>query len=353
VPQQSRDRASENSGILLVHGRLIVVSALAAGLLWLAAKGTNWHELRSTVQNASWPMLALALGLVNGSLWLRSLRWGVLLRAAQPAAPLAVFGAMCLGYLSNNLLPARAGDVIRSAAISRKTRISFAYAVATTMAERLVDVATLVLIGLMTIHQFGNLPGWLTHALWIMAGLCGLGIAALILLASHEATICKIVSRIRVRQPAVFGVVKIAREFLLGLRTFLSLRCVFKVSGLTIIVWLIDALAMRSVAQALSLSLPFTGALMFLAALGLSSAVPSTPGYVGIYQYVAVTVLMPIGVSRSGSIALILLYQGIAYCSVLLWSVLISWRDVKGLFQKAYDRTNQPDVVGSTRLTPD
>jgi spermidine synthase len=60
-------------------------------------------------------------------------------------------------------------------------------------------------------------------------------------------------------------------------------------------------------------------AFLLIAALGLASALPSTPGYVGIYQFVAVTVLPPFGLSRTDAIAYILVAQALAYVVIGFW----------------------------------
>jgi uncharacterized membrane protein YbhN (UPF0104 family) len=67
-------------------------------------------------------------------------------------------------------------------------------------------------------------------------------------------------------------------------------------------------------------------ALLLLAALGLASAAPSTPGYVGIYQFVAVAVLQPFGFSQSEALAYVLVAQAAIYVVVLVWGVLGLWR---------------------------
>jgi hypothetical protein len=65
---------------------------------------------------------------------------------------------------------------------------------------------------------------------------------------------------------------------------------------------------------------------ILLAALGIASALPSTPGFVGIYQFVAVTVLVPFGLSEAQAIAFILGYQGVSYIVVTLWGLIGLWK---------------------------
>jgi hypothetical protein len=71
-------------------------------------------------------------------------------------------------------------------------------------------------------------------------------------------------------------------------------------------------------AHALGLTLSFPMAILLLTGLGLGSALPSTPGYVGIYQFVAVTVLGPLGIPKSGALAFILMMQAYGYAATLL-----------------------------------
>ena len=65
-------------------------------------------------------------------------------------------------------------------------------------------------------------------------------------------------------------------------------------------------------AYGLHLHFSFTVAMLLLTGMGLGSALPSTPGYVGIYQFVAVTVLTPFGISRDAALAYILVAQASA-----------------------------------------
>ncbi|NJP07774.1 MAG: hypothetical protein HC837_20230 [Chloroflexaceae bacterium] len=79
-------------------------------------------------------------------------------------------------------------------------------------------------------------------------------------------------------------------------------------------------------AYALNLTLTLPQSLLLLAALGLASAAPSTPGYVGIYQFVAVTVLPAFDFSRSEALAYILTFQAISLVIVLVWGFVGLWQ---------------------------
>jgi hypothetical protein len=76
------------------------------------------------------------------------------------------------------------------------------------------------------------------------------------------------------------------------------------------------------VARAIGLSFSVSVAALLIAGLGLGSALPSTPGYVGIYQYVSVSVLVPFGFSKSDALAYILLFQAMNYVVLLVFGLI-------------------------------
>ena len=90
----------------------------------------------------------------------------------------------------------------------------------------------------------------------------------------------------------------------------------------TILIWFMDGMGMVILASSLSETLSLAQSFLLIAALGISSALPSTPGYVGVYQFVAVTILLPFGIARESALALILLVQFINLLVVSVWGGL-------------------------------
>jgi uncharacterized membrane protein YbhN (UPF0104 family) len=107
-----------------------------------------------------------------------------------------------------------------------------------------------------------------------------------------------------------------------GLRAFHSVSRLAWFVALTGFIWTVDALTAVVAATGIGLHLPLPIAFLLLSALGVASALPSTPGYVGIYQFVAVTVLSPFGFSRADAIAFILVAQAMMYVVIGFWGSL-------------------------------
>jgi uncharacterized protein (TIRG00374 family) len=282
--------------------------------------------MAATLRRGSLPWLGLAAILLTISYAARGTRWAVLLSAERQVPPLTAFYATAVGYLGNCFLPARAGDLIRSVVLARVVALSTAYVLATTFTERILDAAALVCISLASLIALPSVPAWLLAAARVTAVIAFGGLIALIAAPRLEAVIRRPIAllplpgRIQARLLTLLG------EFLLGVRAFQHPGRGLLFLGLTALIWLLDATTAMSVAHAFSFTLTVPQALLLLAALGLASAAPSTPGYVGIYQFVAVTVLPPFGFTRSEALVFIIAFQAVIYMVVSFWGALGLWR---------------------------
>jgi uncharacterized membrane protein YbhN (UPF0104 family) len=112
------------------------------------------------------------------------------------------------------------------------------------------------------------------------------------------------------------------RQVLRGIRSFHDPGRLGRFVALTAIIWCLDGVTTVVLASAIRLSISLPIAFLLIAGLGLGSAMPSTPGYVGIYQFVAVSILTPFGYSRTDAIAYILLVQAMSYVVLAFWGLI-------------------------------
>lgn len=119
---------------------------------------------------------------------------------------------------------------------------------------------------------------------------------------------------------------RILNQFIGGLMSLQSFSRAARFIALTGLIWLMDALGTVFLAFILKIPLLIQQAFVLLSALGLSSAIPSTPGYVGVYQFVAVTALAPFEISRADALAFILISQILGYLLIGFWGLLSVWQ---------------------------
>ena len=299
--------------------------ALAGLLLYFSLRGVDWRRVAAVLQGAKPALVGAALGAILTALALRSLRWRVLLSAEAEVSRSDVFWATAAGYLGNNVLPARAGELVRTVMIARHTGLTKTYVLTTALSERLVDAIALVAISAAALLVLPTQPGWLAEAARPLGIGALAGITALALAPLFES----FWQRALTRAPLPAALRRLAehalKHGLQGLRSFHDRRRLIVFLAYTAAIWMLDGVITVVGARAIGVEISLPLAFLLIAGLGLGSALPSTPGYVGIYQFVAVSVLTPFGIDRSDAVAYILLFQALncavfAVCGSLgLW----------------------------------
>lgn len=309
--------------------RFILAAAflLAAVLLVLALRGLDWSKFIETLRNARYVWMPLVFAWGSLSYLMRAARWRVLIQSEKPVRLQEVFWANMVGYLGNNILPARAGELARAAYLGAKTQISVSFILATGLAERLVDLVALIMIGSFALAASGLASVPLQKALSAMTVFGAIGLVAMLLLPRFGGWMEKIITILPlIGDPLKTRLSGLLQQFLRGLRALLDVRRATGFGLLTVLIWLMDGLGTVLMGYVLNVHITLLQAFVLLAGLGLSSALPSTPGYVGIYQFVAVLVLVPFGISNTEAVAYILFAQVSGFLLVAAWGSLALWR---------------------------
>jgi glycosyltransferase 2 family protein len=292
---------------------LLLAVPLAAVLLYFSLRGIDWRIVWRAIAAARWPYLAGAALFICVSFFLRTLRWRILLNAEERLSIPTVFRAVMAGYLGNAFLPARAGEIVRSFVISSRSSLSKTYTLTTALTERLMDAIALVLASSVILLGVQPKPRWITDVSRTTTILASLGALAVAIVPHADALFRALLHRIPLPAGLRTRLLGLTDQALLGLRAFHHTGRFLGFAALTVVTWVSDTLATIVGARALAIHLSFRVAMLLIAAMGLGSALPSTPGYIGIYQFVAVTVLVPFGVAKDLALAYILLAQALGY----------------------------------------
>jgi uncharacterized protein (TIRG00374 family) len=305
---------------------LAVAAGLAAVLLYYSLRGVEWREVARIIRSAAPGGLLLTLAIGTVTLFLRACRWRVLLNAEGDVSVATAFWATAAGYFGNNFLPARGGELVRTFLISSRCGLASSFVLATALSERVADAVALVIITGIVLLVVPAQPGWLAGAarpFAILGLIGGLIIAVLPFLGSVGESVIEKAPVPHAWRPRLL---RILDHGLRGIRAFHDGRRLAAFLAFTILIWSLDATAVVIAAVALGFRMPISVAFLLIAGLGVGTALPSTPGYVGIYQFVAVTVLTPFGFSRTDAIAFILVAQVLSNIVIGIWGSLGLWR---------------------------
>ncbi len=323
LPEAQKGRTSTRFSRLM-----FVISALLAALfLYLALRGLDWRNFFVTLKNARYIYLPITLLWSTASFFMRALRLRVLLSSETPVPIVNVFWANMAGYLGNNILPARAGELVRAAYLGRRNKVSVSFALAVGLVERLMDLVTLIVLGSIALSSAGIVSPLFQNALNGVSIFGLIGLSAIFILPRFDGVVKRLILSLpMLKETHKLKLDNFLQQFIGGLRSLHSFSRAAQFITLTGLIWLMDALGTVFLAFILKIPLLIQQAFVLLSALGLSSAIPSTPGYVGVYQFVAVTALAPFGISSADALAFILISQILGYLLIGFWGLLSVWQ---------------------------
>ena len=264
--------------------------------VYLVFRGIDFAEAFRTMKSVNYGFLALAVALQLATIWLRAERWKYLLAPIKPLTFKHLVPATMIGFMANNILPARAGEFIRAYVIGKKERISKTSAFATIVIERVCDMITMlgllfVILLWMKFPENGSGSG--ASALISEPTLRKIGVlsavfvvalmAFLVLLKEFPRQTTQIVKRILSPLPASLGhnALEMLDSFRLGLQVLDTGTHIFWVAFWSLAVWTVAILGGWSILWAFHLSLPLMAAIFINVLVAFSAAIPSSPGYVG------------------------------------------------------------------------
>jgi len=284
--------------------------ALSIALLWWTLRGVSltlvWAELaRSNV----WLFFASA---VASTLIfpLRAIRWKIILEPVQAAIPLgALWRSIAIGGMVNNLVPARAGEIARAYALTKETTVSFASALASLAVDRLFDMVVLLGLGLAALldptfprgariagQTLGDLAqGSIVLVVVLVGGLYMLAIFPSQLVRAFEIFARKVSPTVEER-----GKIALLR-FSAGLSVLKNPGRFLAVLSWTIAHWLMNALAFWLGFRAVGIDLGFSAALFLQMLVAIGVALPSAPGFFGVFEKFATVGLAIYGVSATAA----------------------------------------------------
>jgi glycosyltransferase 2 family protein len=272
--------------------------------VYLALRGVDLGKTADLLGGARLQWLALGVAGVTADLFFRAIRWQRLIAPIKPVPLRRLSGYMLVGYLANNVLPARLGELVRSHYLGDREGISRSATLGTVIVERVVDTIVLVGIGAAAILIL-NVRGVVVSAILVGVALAGLLVVALALaLAAHRLPGARHLATFLGRWPRIKGIALRLRD---GLRVAALPRTVAWAAILSVAAWSCTVVAVLAVGQALGMQLTVGEGALLAAGTNLATAIPSGPGYLGTFEYAGQTIAVAFGLPASSGLALALL----------------------------------------------
>jgi hypothetical protein len=301
----------------------IIGLAISALLLYLAARNVQMAEILPLLGQVNYFFLALAGACALLAVWLRAWRWRYLIPNSQSMKTANLFSATMIGFMGNNLLPLRIGDLARAYIAARKENVTASAMLATVVIERLLDVfAILTMLSVIFFHM--PLPGWIANGFLIMLALGGAAWVALLSMNRLSAALGGWTSRLMPERyrGRIEGFME---SFFAGLAAMRNKKNLTIATLLSIPIWTTYALGTFAALQACAIDAPFSASWVVLAFVGIGVSLPSAPGFFGTVQFFTVAALALYAVDQQQAFGFSLLYHLAQYIPVTLfgWILLI------------------------------
>jgi uncharacterized protein (TIRG00374 family) len=306
--------------------------ALSVFLLWYTLRGEDLGEIWRVLATSSAAWWALCVVSATAIFPLRARRWQALLAPLGRRLPLGpLWRATAIGMMANNVLPARAGEVARAFALSRSNpEVKFSTAFASLVVDRLFD-GTVVIALLLAATLDPRFPadatvfGWTAGRIAATAGL--FLFAVLVVLAGLVlfprpiiATFERMVGS--VWQAGGKKVRSLLEAFANGLGALRSPALMLEILWWTILHWLLNGFAFWCGFMALGIDAPFTAALFIQGLIAIGVAVPSSPGFFGMFELAGTAGLALYGVPGTLAVSWALGFHILSFIPI---TVLGAW----------------------------
>ncbi|KTD69651.1 MULTISPECIES: lysylphosphatidylglycerol synthase transmembrane domain-containing protein [Legionella] len=294
--------------------KILKFSGYILGIFFFAYSFSQvqWSDFISSIKNVATPWIAIMAASFLLSMFLRSVRWHII--TGLPWINMSkVWEATAIGYLGTAIYPAKAGDILKSIRLQQLTGISNTEALMSTLIDRLFDGLALCGILAILVIAWGKQLN-LNFVVWIIAAcfILGLFVIALYSVSGHRlerfftslATQSKVGTRLN----------QIYQQSLTAVHLLKSPKLLCSCLTIQILITLFDILACWFLFYAFGWKeLSLLPAIIMLAYLAAAFSLPSTPGYIGVYQIASIFALRGFGISESEAVAYGTIFQTITF----------------------------------------
>lgn len=296
-------------------------------LYWAFQQTNDLRSVARALARADYLYVVPALVAYFLGVAVRAVRWRLLLQPLKQLAARRLFPIVVIGYMANDVLPVRMGELVRAYVLGRAEGISKSASLATIFIERVLDGLTMLLF-IAAVALFVPLDAGLANVVRIAAGLLVALLLLTLVIAARRPWALRLVSLLVSLAPvrARPKLAAVAARFLAGLGVLQSPRAMLSALALSLLAWLCEATMYYLLSFGFALGLGFHGLLLTTAVVNLGTMVPSSPGYVGTFEALAVFTLQRFAVAGDLALSYTVALHAALLVPVTLLGFYYMWR---------------------------
>ncbi len=286
--------------------------AISAVFLYFVVRKLEWGDFWEALKTANYWWIIPGVGMYLLAMWARAWRWHYLLRPLKSISTRTMFPIVAIGYMGNNIYPARAGEVLRAVVLKRREGVPVSASLATIIIERIFDgvvMLAFIFVNLGELSRLANIPipifrweiGVQDLAVWGSIAFFG-ALIVFLLAAMFPRPTEKLVHWLAGRLvPERFRskVLGISDKFLGGLESLRSPLDALMVFVTSLVIWLLETGKYWFVMHAFGFEVSFFTLMLMNGVVNLATTLPAAPGYVGTFDLPGIEILAAYGVERA------------------------------------------------------
>jgi glycosyltransferase 2 family protein len=312
-----RVRILKWAGVLLSVALIAYIATrfdLAAALKAVALADPSWLAIATLAYLAQFP--------------LRGLRWSILMRAVKPVSFATATEIFMIGFMANNVLPARLGDVARAFILAKRENVPASATFSNVLLERVFD--GIVVVAFLSLVLLIDPPAasWVGAVAFAMAMVFASAVVACGLVAWNEGRVLRLVASFLSFMPKELTekIVALLAKLAQGIRCLKSPKETALVILLSLVIWSGEVAVYFLAERALGISISYLGLMLVMAILTLGLTAPSAPGFVGVYEGLIIAGVGVYGVTEPLAPAFAITMHLIHYVPGTLLGLIASWR---------------------------
>ena len=344
---------------MLKSKKLWLGLAVSALFLTLFLYRIDYSETWDALRGANYLYVVPAIAVYFGSLWFRTIRWQYLMKHLTEVSVSRLYPVTIVGYMANNILPVRLGEVVRSYYLSTRERISTTSALGTVGVDRVFDGLTLIFF-LLVIWPFLPLADILKNdageVIWsrvagsaiVFAVFLG-AIVVFVALAVRPGLTSFAVRTLLLFVPARFKdlISRLAQTFIEGLGSLGSAKKLFVIFILSLPIWIMECLMYYLITLSFDqFDVSFAMAMVVTATSNLVGALPAAPGNVGTFEWAIKITLVAFSYDPETTVAYAATLHVVLWLPVVVAGILYLWLEHRSLKELVRGGTPAAGAVG-------
>lgn len=309
--------------------QMIIGIVISIVLLVFVFRNINFGDFWQAMLTANYWFLLPSTLLTFGCMGIRAIRWQLLIEPIKKIGIHSLFSATMIGFMANNVLPARLGEFVRAYVIGRQENIAKSASFGTIVVERIFDGLVLLSFLILSFITNTTLPDYIVYISYVLCAVYVVTLFFLFFMVIRPVRALQVLNRILGLLSVTLAkrVASLLHSFIEGLQILRQGPRLVGILAFSLLLWVMNGLSIHVALIGFNIHIPFTATLLVMAITGFGVTIPSSPGFVGTFHASCVLGLALFSISQTEALSFSIVYHASQYVPITLVGLMYLWMD--------------------------